>query len=167
MIEYKTGDLLAEEADALVNTVNCVGHMGAGIALQFKKAWPENFRAYAAACRNGEVQPGRMFVYETRQTVSPKLHHQLPHQAPLAWQVAVGRTSTRDSWRSSPRSVVWVCVPSLCHRSVLALADSHGPRSEAALSRRWERFPICTSSFSNLMGRRSMLEAGRSRKSHA
>ena len=71
MIEYKTGDLLAEEADALVNTVNCVGHMGAGIALQFKKAWPENFRAYAAACRNGEVQPGRMFVYETRQTVSP------------------------------------------------------------------------------------------------
>ena len=38
MIEYKTGDLLAEEADALANTVNCVGHMGAGIALQFKKA---------------------------------------------------------------------------------------------------------------------------------
>ena len=37
MIEYKTGDLLAEEADALVNTVNCVGHMGAGIALQFRK----------------------------------------------------------------------------------------------------------------------------------
>ena len=71
MIEYKTGDLLAEETDALVNTVNCVGHMGAGIALQFKKAWPENFRAYAAACRNGEVQPGRMFVYETGQTVSP------------------------------------------------------------------------------------------------
>ena len=71
MIEYKTGDLLAEEADALVNTVNCVGHMGAGIALQFKKAWPDNFRAYAAACRNGEVQPGRMFVYETRQTVPP------------------------------------------------------------------------------------------------
>ena len=71
MIEYKTGDLLAEETDALVNTVNCVGHMGAGIALQFKKAWPDNFRAYAAACRNGEVQLGRMFVYETGQTVSP------------------------------------------------------------------------------------------------
>ena len=53
MIEFKTGDLLAEKADALVNTVNCVGHMGAGIALQFKKAWPENYRAYAAACRDG------------------------------------------------------------------------------------------------------------------
>lgn len=72
MIEYKTGDLLAEEADALVNTVNCVGHMGAGIALQFKKARPENFRAYAAACRDGEVQPGRMLTYETNQLTPPR-----------------------------------------------------------------------------------------------
>ena len=72
MIEYKTGDLLAEDADALVNTVNCVGHMGAGIALQFKKAWPENFLAYAAACKNGEVQPGRMFVFETHELASPR-----------------------------------------------------------------------------------------------
>ena len=72
MIEYKTGDLLVEEADALVNTVNCVGHMGAGIALQFKKAWPENFRAYAAACRDGKVQPGRMFIYETNGLTPPR-----------------------------------------------------------------------------------------------
>ena len=56
MIEYKQGDLLAEEADALVNSVNCVGVMGRGIALQFKRAWPENFKAYAAACRREEVQ---------------------------------------------------------------------------------------------------------------
>ena len=72
MIEYKTGDLLAEEADALVNTVNCAGHMGAGIALQFKNAWPENFRAYAAACRDDEVQPGRMFTYETNELTPPR-----------------------------------------------------------------------------------------------
>ena len=72
MIEYKTGDLLLEKADALVNTVNCVGHMGAGIALQFKKAWPKNFEAYTAACRNGEVQPGRMFVFETHQLAPPR-----------------------------------------------------------------------------------------------
>ena len=49
MIEFKTGDILSEDAEALVNTVNCVGFMGRGIALQFKKAWPENFKAYAAA----------------------------------------------------------------------------------------------------------------------
>ena len=47
MIEYKTGDILAEETEALVNTVNCVGIMGRGIALQFKRAYPENFKAYA------------------------------------------------------------------------------------------------------------------------
>lgn len=73
MIEYKTGDILAEEAEALVNTVNCVGVMGRGIALQFKKAFPENFNAYAKACKRGEVQPGRMFVYETGQLTSPRL----------------------------------------------------------------------------------------------
>ena len=72
MIEYKTGDLLAEKADALVNTVNCIGHMGAGIALQFKKAWPENYQAYAAACRSGEIRPGRMFVFATHQLAPPR-----------------------------------------------------------------------------------------------
>jgi O-acetyl-ADP-ribose deacetylase (regulator of RNase III) len=72
MIEYKTGDILAETADALVNTVNCVGFMGRGIALQFKKAWPDNFKAYAAACRRREVQPGRMFVFETRRLTNPR-----------------------------------------------------------------------------------------------
>ena len=71
MIEYKTGDILAEDAEALVNTVNCVGIMGRGIALQFKKAWPENFKAYAAACRSNEVQPGRMFVFETGRLTRP------------------------------------------------------------------------------------------------
>jgi O-acetyl-ADP-ribose deacetylase (regulator of RNase III) len=64
-IELKTGDLFAAGTDALVNTVNCVGIMGRGIALQFKKAYPSNFREYEAACKVGEVQPGRMFVHET------------------------------------------------------------------------------------------------------
>jgi O-acetyl-ADP-ribose deacetylase (regulator of RNase III) len=72
MIEYKTGDILAEDAEALVNTVNCVGFMGRGIALQFKKAWPENFRAYAAACRRRAVQPGRMLVFETGRLTNPR-----------------------------------------------------------------------------------------------
>ena len=72
MVEYKTGNLLEEEVDALVNTVNCVGVMGRGIALQFRKAWPENFKAYEAACRKKEVRPGRMFVFETGQSVSPR-----------------------------------------------------------------------------------------------
>jgi O-acetyl-ADP-ribose deacetylase (regulator of RNase III) len=72
MIEYKTGDILATDAEALVNTVNCVGIMGRGIALQFKKAFPANFNAYQAACKRSEVQPGRMFVFETRKLTNPR-----------------------------------------------------------------------------------------------
>lgn len=72
MIEYKSGDILKEDAEALVNTVNCVGVMGRGIALQFKNAFPENFKAYALACKNEEVQPGRMFMFETGQLTNPR-----------------------------------------------------------------------------------------------
>jgi len=72
MIEYKQGDILRADAEALVNTVNCVGVMGRGIALQFKKAFPENFKAYAIACKNEKVQPGRMFVFETGQLTYPR-----------------------------------------------------------------------------------------------
>ena len=71
MIEYKTGDILQEEAEALVNTVNCVGVMGRGIALQFKRAFPENFKAYAARCRRNAMQPGRVFVFETGRLTAP------------------------------------------------------------------------------------------------
>ena len=72
MIRYTTGDILKAEAEALVNTVNCVGIMGRGIALQFKQVFPANFKAYAAACKREEVQPGRMFVFETGELTSPR-----------------------------------------------------------------------------------------------
>jgi O-acetyl-ADP-ribose deacetylase (regulator of RNase III) len=72
MIEFRTGDILRADVEALVNTVNCVGIMGRGIALQFKNDFPENFKAYEAACAREEVQPGKMFVYETRTLTNPK-----------------------------------------------------------------------------------------------
>lgn len=72
MFEYKTGDLLAEDAEAHVNAINCVGVMGGGIALQFKNAYPDNFNAYENACKLGEVRPGRMFVFETGNSTSPR-----------------------------------------------------------------------------------------------
>ena len=72
MIEPTRGNILTDDAEALVNTVNCVGVMGKGIALQFKKAFPENFKAYEAACRRKEVKPGRMFVFETGQMFNPR-----------------------------------------------------------------------------------------------
>jgi O-acetyl-ADP-ribose deacetylase (regulator of RNase III) len=65
VIEEGSGNLLTADVDALVNTVNTVGVMGKGIALQFKRAYPANFSAYRAACARGEVRPGRMFVFDT------------------------------------------------------------------------------------------------------
>src|SRR5438093_10103836 len=71
MVELKRGNLLDADTDALVNTVNCVGIMGKGIALQFKQAFPENFRLYERACRANQIRPGRMFVVPT-DMLAPK-----------------------------------------------------------------------------------------------
>lgn len=67
MIEYETGDILKADVQALVNTVNCVGVMGKGIALQFKLKFPENFRAYKKVCNQDELEPGRLFVFDRGQ----------------------------------------------------------------------------------------------------
>jgi len=72
MIKISKGNIIEAEAEALVNTVNCVGFMGKGIALQFKKAFPENFESYARACRAQEVKPGKMLVYETGNMLNPR-----------------------------------------------------------------------------------------------
>lgn len=62
MIYYKTGNLLDSSAEALVNTVNTVGVMGKGIALQFKNRFPNNYKMYAKACKNNEVKTGKLLV---------------------------------------------------------------------------------------------------------
>ncbi|MBN2496739.1 MAG: macro domain-containing protein [Deltaproteobacteria bacterium] len=72
MLEHRTGNILQADAEALVNTVNCVGFMGKGIALQFKLAYPENYEAYRKACAKTLVKPGRMFVHETSALVGPR-----------------------------------------------------------------------------------------------
>jgi len=72
MIEITKGDILKANAEALVNTVNCVGVMGRGIALQFRKAFPRNYKSYESACKRQEVQPGRMFVYDSGSMVNPR-----------------------------------------------------------------------------------------------
>lgn len=72
MMEIAHGDILTANAEALVNTVNCVGVMGRGIALQFRKAFPENFSVYERACERGEVRPGKMLVFETGLLTGPR-----------------------------------------------------------------------------------------------
>lgn len=72
MLHITEGNVLAANVEALVNTVNTVGVMGKGIALQFKRAYPENFREYSSACHRGDVEIGRMFVHETHALDNPK-----------------------------------------------------------------------------------------------
>jgi len=66
-IELTRGDILRAPTEALVNTVNCVGFMGRGIALQFRRAFPRNFAEYQQACKRGDVEPGKMLIHQTGQ----------------------------------------------------------------------------------------------------
>ena len=138
MIRFTSGNLLDAGAEALVNTVNCVGVMGKGIALQFKQAFPQVFAAYARGCRRGEVQPGRMFTVETGQMMGPRFVINFP---------------TKRHWKGKSRledieaglqalvaelrrlGVTSVAVPPLgCGAGGLDWAEVR-PRIEAALGR--------------------------------
>jgi len=72
MLELTRGDILKADAEALVNTVNCVGVMGRGIALQFRKAFPENFKAYKSACDKKKLHSGMMLVCDLNRFQNPR-----------------------------------------------------------------------------------------------
>jgi len=88
MLDFVTGNLLKADAEALVNTVNTVGVMGKGIALQIKQAFPEVYGSYRAACNAGEIELGRMHVVPTGRLVGPKYIINFP---------------TKQHWRSRSR----------------------------------------------------------------
>ena len=62
MIRYIQGNILESEAQALVNTVNTEGVMGKGLALQFKNAFPQNYKIYRKACKTGQFSVGQMLI---------------------------------------------------------------------------------------------------------
>lgn len=88
MLEFVTGNLLEADVGALVNTVNTEGVMGKGVALQFKRAFPANYKAYRAACQAGEVRLGRMFVFASGRLERPRYIINFP---------------TKGHWRSRSR----------------------------------------------------------------
>lgn len=85
MVEVRIGNVLESQAQTLVNTVNCVGVMGKGIALEFKKRFPDMFKDYSERCRRGEVELGRPYLY--KRVIPP-------------W---VLNFPTKDHWRSVAR----------------------------------------------------------------
>ncbi|MDX1933626.1 MAG: macro domain-containing protein [Capsulimonadales bacterium] len=72
MIHMAQGDILQADAEALVNTVNCVGVMGRGVALQFRKAYPENFKLYKSVCDKQELTPGQVLTYSRDTLEHPR-----------------------------------------------------------------------------------------------
>lgn len=88
MITETAGNLLAANADALVNAVNTEGVMGKGIALQFKKAYPAMYDAYRRAAKSGEIRLGSVHVWPTGQTTGPRYIINFP---------------TKGHWRSRSR----------------------------------------------------------------
>ena len=93
-MKFTQGNLLDARVEAVVNTVNTVGVMGKGIALMFKQRFPENFMAYEAACKSGEVQVGKMFVTGGVELDGPRWIINFP---------------TKKHWRQ-PTQIEWVRV---------------------------------------------------------
>jgi O-acetyl-ADP-ribose deacetylase (regulator of RNase III) len=90
MLTFTGGNLLEADVEALVNTVNTVGVMGKGIALQFKQAFPSNYVAYRDACKAGAVEVGQIFVHDIGQLSNPRYILNFP---------------TKQHWRSRSRVV--------------------------------------------------------------
>lgn len=67
MIEVVKGDMFSHNLDILVNTVNCVGVMGKGIALEFKKRYPDYFERYKTLCDKNQIKPGNCIVHFRKQ----------------------------------------------------------------------------------------------------
>jgi O-acetyl-ADP-ribose deacetylase (regulator of RNase III) len=88
MIEEGHGNLLTADVEALVNTVNTVGVMGKGIALQFKRVYPANFRVYRDACATGKVRMGQVWTFDNA-VLGPRRY--------------ILNFPTKEHWRSSSR----------------------------------------------------------------
>ena len=71
MVTYQTGNILHDQADAIINTVNTVGVMGKGLALQYKKAFPDNFNAYKKACDDKRLTTGQVLAVSLNSISAP------------------------------------------------------------------------------------------------
>lgn len=136
-MNFTQGNLLDARVEAVVNTVNTVGVMGKGIALMFREKYPENFKAYEAACKAGEVEVGRMFVTAGVELDGPrwiinfptKKHWRQPTK--LEW-VRSGLVALKDVLRE--KQIKTVAIPPLgCGNGGLDWAVVR-PMIEAALN---------------------------------
>lgn len=137
MIELVTGDLLQADAESYVNTVNCVGVMGKGIALHFKQAYPDNYKLYRRACQRKELRPGMLLVYDAGFIFNQRPRYIINFPTKDHW-----RGKSKLAWIESglvalvrevqARDISSIAVPALgCQNGGLNWADVR-PRIEAA-----------------------------------
>lgn len=148
MIHYVKGNLLESEAEALVNTVNIVGVMGKGIALQFKEAFPENFRVYHNVCRKKELKIGDMLIVkDSNLTSGPKLIVNFPTKT--HWRLPSEYSYIEQGLQSLRREIVSRQIRSI---AIPPLGSHNGGLTGYGLSKWWSRnylqwtvMCICTS----------------------
>jgi O-acetyl-ADP-ribose deacetylase (regulator of RNase III) len=94
MIEFKKNDYFNSDASVLVNTVNCVGIMGKGLALEFRRLFPDMFEEYQELCRQKAIEPG---------TTTPYYRGHRSEKPPI-WIV---NFATKQHW-SKPSKIEWI-----------------------------------------------------------
>jgi O-acetyl-ADP-ribose deacetylase (regulator of RNase III) len=119
MFELTRGNLPDADVEAVLNTVNTEGIMGKGIALQFRKAYPENYETYQRACMVSDVQPGCMFVFDRHMLTPPRYIINFPtkrywqHKSRLErlrrrrafYRIIPTHANGSSEWRSSSRAL--------------------------------------------------------------
>lgn len=94
MIEFTKGNIVEADTEAVVNTVNCLGVCGKGVALEFKKVFPDNYKAYRKHCEDRRLKPGKLFVYV--QSRGKELGN-----------LVIINLATKDNWRNDSR-IEWI-----------------------------------------------------------
>ena len=92
MITVVSGDIFTCGADAITNTINCRGAMGAGIAKEFKKRYPDMYNEYVTLCKKGKIRVGEVWVWLESVTSNPKYIVNFP---------------TKDDWKN-PSQLIWI-----------------------------------------------------------
>ena len=143
MLKTVRGNLLESDVEALVNTVNTVGVMGKGIALQFKRSFPENFVAYERACKAGKLQPGRVFTFAIDCLNNPRYIINFPTKR--HWKgrsriedIRSGLTRARRGNPATPNSLYCPSSPWLWQRRT-RLGSGSTPDSGSLRSTTWSR----------------------------
>jgi hypothetical protein len=118
IIHYQTGDIFESTAQVIVNTVNCKGVMGKGLALSFKQRYPAMFQVYQQECKTGKLRIGRPSLYKRSAPGGIRTHGQ-PLRRRLLYPLSYGRSKSLQS------CAIIAIVLALCQVHLTTLSKRH------------------------------------------